>query len=230
VRLCYRATDPVWTEVQGAGDLVDLREHVRRLCLAAREIAEFPQSDGWDDVAHHLRQAYALTDLFADTDIDGASMWCGPVADYEAVNGELAAKHLAATIVFTFVWTAWECLIESMSSGAVGKGAKGRDLVASLAKGGMPFLRSVIFSALALDHADVNFGHRDMRRMLELASLPGIAAEYLRQFRNRVIHGDVQQPEPGDWGDGSAFQVDQDPHLRRFHTNTRLTLLLIQVL
>lgn len=230
VRVRYRATDAVWGDVEGNGNLIDLREHVRRMCVAAREIGQFAQGDGWGDVAHNLRLAYALTDLFADTDVDGLSMWCNPVADYESADSELAAKHLAATIVFTFVWTAWESLIDVMGAGVVGKGAKGRDIVVRLASGEMPHFRAVLFNAFALDYGQVDFAHRDMRRLLDMGSLPGIAAEYLRQFRNRVIHGDVQKPEPGDWGDSSKYRADEDPHLRRFHTNIRLLLLLLQII
>lgn len=157
-------------------------------------------------------------------------MWCSPVADYESVNTELTEKYLAATIVFTFAWTAFECAVDTMTAGGrVGRGAKGRDLVASVATGRMPHLRATLLKTLELDR-DADFGHRDMRRMLSKGSIPGIAAEYLRQFRNRLIHGDLPKPEPQDWGERSEYVADQDPHLRRFHANTRLLLLLLQTL
>jgi hypothetical protein len=228
----YSATDPVWNDVNPQGNMVDLREHVRRLCLAAGELSLHPLGAGWDDVAHNLRLAYSLVDVFAETDVDGASMWCSPVAEYESTNGELTEKHLAATVVFTFAWTAYECAVELMmapTSRWVGRGAMGRDLLATISAP-VPFLRSVLLQAAELDHAGTNFSHPDMRRLLHRGSVPGIAGEYLRQFRNRLIHGKLPKPEPQDWGEPTEYIIDQDPHVRRFHANIRLVLLLLQAL
>ncbi|MEA3017995.1 MAG: hypothetical protein QOI38_2717 [Sphingomonadales bacterium] len=233
IRMRYSATDPVWADVEPDPFLVDLREHVRRLCVAAHEMATHPLGDRWDEVAHNLRLAYSLVDVFAETDVDGASMWCSPVADYESANGELTEKHLAATIVFTFVWTAYECAVEALAaplSRRAGRGAKGRDLVAAVSMPHLPFLRIVLLNAAEFDRDSTDFSHPDMRRMLQRGSIPGIAGEHLRQFRNRLIHGDLPKPEPEDWGDRSEYVVDEDPHLRRFHANIRLVLLLLQTL
>lgn len=233
VRMRYSATDPVWAGVDTESKMVGLREHIRRLCIAANEMAIHPLGDGWDNVAHNLKLAYSLVDVFAETDVDGASMLCRPVAEYESANVELTEKHLAATVVFTFVWTAYECAVELMMGpkcGKSGRGAKGRELVAAAEGGRIPFLRPVLLQAAELDRGEVDFTHPEMCRMLRRGSLAGIAGEYLRQFRNRIIHGDIPKPEPRNWGDHSEYVMDEDPHLRRFHANIRLVLLLIQVL
>ncbi len=53
---------------------------------------------------------------------------------------------------------------------------------------------------------------------------------HLRQFRNAVTHGDLPKPEPEDWGERSEYRVDDDPAIRQFAPNIRLTLVLIQIL
>ncbi len=156
-------------------------------------------------------------------------MWCNPAAEYESMNSEVTEKHLAGTVVFTFTWTAWECLIDQLSAGG-GKGAQGREIIASVGGGEMPYLDKALHAALKLDQQHVDFKHRDMRRMVSLGSKSGIAAEYLRQFRNRMIHGDISKPEPEDWGANTHYAVDEDPALRRFHANVRLLLLLLQIM
>ena len=226
----YNATDAVWHDIEGDGFLVPLREHVRRLCTACLEIAPEARRGDWDAVAHNLKLAYSLNDLSADTDIDGAGMWCSPVADYDSVDSEVTAKHLAATIVFTFVWSAYERAVATVCPSKIGKGAKGRDMIVDLASCHMPHLRDTLFDALELDRSGTNFRHTDMRRMLKAGSVAGVAAEHLRQFRNRLIHGDMPRPEPGDWGDKSEYFPNRDCGLRRFHANIRLLLLLIQIL
>ena len=79
-------------------------------------------------------------------------MWCSPAADYEAADSEIAAKHLSAVIVFTLVWTTYECAVEMMTAdGGGGRGALGRDLVASAAPAHLPQLAEALSRALELD-------------------------------------------------------------------------------
>ena len=149
VRVLYSATDPTWSDVEDDGKLIELREHVRRLCFAVGEMSAPPYGDTvWAGVAENLALAYSLTDLFAETDMDGASLMCRPVAEYESVNSELTEKYLASTIVFTFVWTAYECAVDAIMPGTSGKGAKGRDLIVKVAEGRMPYMRKSLMKAL----------------------------------------------------------------------------------
>lgn len=224
----YLAVDPIWTKRSDPIGLVDLREHVRRLCRATYELGMLADA-GWADVSHNLKLAYSVTDVFANTDVDGTSGYCNAAADFEDADDELTEKHLAATIIFTFSWTAYECAVEATSPNRAGKGARGRDLVSS-SRRHLAHLRAVVFEAAGLSNGGTDFGRAEMRRMLSAGSLPGIAAEHLRQFRNRLIHGDLPKPPPRDWGEGSRWLMDADPHLRQFHANVRLVLLLIQLL
>ncbi|TCP64810.1 hypothetical protein [Sphingomonas sp. PP-CE-1G-424] len=228
VRMRYSAVDPVWNDVDEVDELVGLREHVRRLSRAMAELS-FRQAAAWNDVAYNLKLAYSVTDVFADTDMDGTSAYCRPAAEYEAADDEFTEKHLAATIIFSFAWTAYERAIEAVEPARAGRGAKGRDLASANTRH-LPYLRRTLLDAAALAGDGTDFGRREMRRMLALGSLPGVAAEHLRQFRNRLTHGDLRKPEPKDWGDESRWIVDEDPHLLQFHVNIRLVLLLIQLL
>ena len=230
------ATDAVWDDAAGDDGLVDLREHVRRLCMAVIELDQHPLGSGFDAVAHNLKLAYSLTAVSADTDIDGTSAWCRPAADYEAADEVLTEKYLAATIVFTFVWTAYERLVDASTKGPGGKGAKsgrgakGRDLAARIVRGHPPHLRRILLDALELDRGGIDFSEGGMSGMLRLGSMPGMAAEHLRQFRNRMAHGDLRKPEPRDWGKGRKSPDHEDADLRRFRANVRLLLLIIQLL
>lgn len=230
VRIEYRATDPLWGVDPAAEGLVSLREHVRRLCIAAHELSRMPLDGRWGDVAHNLELAHSLNDVFADTDIDDTSLWCSPAADYEAADSEVAAKHLSCVIVFTLVWTAYECAVDMLVSGGGGKGARGRDLIASREPSHVPHLRETLLAAMELDPRGTDHSNGGMRAMMKAGSVAGVAAEHLRQFRNRSIHGDLPKPDPTDWGPRAEYVADADPRLRRFQANTRLTLLLLQIL
>lgn len=230
VRVHFCATDPIWGDVEACTNLVDLREHVRLLCLATLEMAERPLPADWASVSYNLRLAYAVVDVFVDTDVDGASLWCNPVADFESADAEIASKHLAGTIVFTFIWNAYERAVNSLVSGRGGRGAMGRDLVAGAVFDRLPYMGAMLAAALEQDPSGTDFTAPDMRRMVRLGSLAGISAEHLRQFRNRLTHGQVVKPEPEDWGMDSDYVADHDPGLRRFHANIRLLLSVLQIL
>jgi hypothetical protein len=234
VKIRYTAVDPIWKDVDVPDGLLNLHDHLKRLCRVTHEIGMGPFGAGWEAVSANLHLACSLTDVFADTDIDGTSMWCGPAADYEDANSEVAVKHLAGLIVFSLVWTAYECAIEALDQSPAKfspKGARGRDLLSLIARDRpFPFLRAVLSEALGIVPGSTDFTHPDMRRLVRTGHWAGIGGEHLRQFRNRVMHGQVRKPEPEDWGSRSEYVADRDPALRQFHVNIRLTSLLIQIL
>ncbi len=112
------------------------------------------------------------------------------------------------------------------------KGARGRDLIFRvIGDKHFPCLRNAVLAALDVGSGQcLNFTTREMRRMLAAGSLAGLAAEYLREFRNALVHGALRQPMPRDWGKDSNYVADNEPAIRQFHANIRVTLLLIQVL
>jgi hypothetical protein len=236
VEIRYRALDPVWRhKPEHVDGMIPLREHMTRLCLLADELSHWGSSGDWHGVSENLHLAASLNDLSADTDIDGTSMWCGSAAEFEDANSEVAEKHLAGVIIFSLVWAAYELAVE-IASEPFGmkqpKGARGRELLVQLlGDKHFPHLRSAVLAAFELyGGRGINLSTREMRRMIAMGSLAGIGAEHLREFRNAVAHGAMIKPLPEDWGDKSEYCPDEDPAIRQFHVNTRIALLLIQIL
>lgn len=230
----FSAMDPIWNATtSNASGLVPLRRHMQGLGSLIIRLDQ--QWEGGAAIFEQLRLAYSLTEVSADTDINEDSFWCGHAADYEDVSSELAAKHLAGTIVFNLVWTAYEAAVEEASNRDLRnhpKGAAGRDLLRELfGHRPMPGLRSSLLDALELHPHDLkSIKGPEVKAALSTGCWASLAAEHLRRFRNASVHGDITLPEPEDWGRTSKYVVDQDPAIRRFGAHIRLTLLLIQAL
>ena len=236
VEVRYMALDPVWREEpKQEGGMIPLRTHMSRLCLAANELLQRGSAAEWYGVSQHLHLAASLNDLSADTDLDGAGAYCRPAAEFDEANTEVAEKYLAGFIVFNLAWAAYEGAVEIVSEPfgmKQPKGARGRDLLVQLfGDKRFPHLRTAVLEAFELRNSSCGaFNTAEMRRMIATGSMAGIGAEHLRGFRNAVAHGDIAKPMPGDWGDNSRYCADNDPHIRKFHANTRIALLLTQML
>jgi hypothetical protein len=236
VEVRYRALDPIWlAQPQETCGMVPLREHVLRLCEIAEELSCRGHSNDWSAVSESLHLAASLEDLSANTDVQNTSFMCGSAAEFDDANSEVAAKFVAGAIVFNLVWAAYEWTVE-IASEPFGmkqpKGARGRDLLVQLlGDKHFPYLRGVVLEALDLSSGKcVDFSTHEMRRLIAAGSMAGIGAEHLRKFRNALAHGALRKPTPQDWGPNSEYVADNDPAIRNFHANTRLTLLLIQIL
>ena len=232
-----RALDPVWCDrpKQAGETMIPLREHVKRLCVAAEEHSRWMSSAGWRAVSENLHLTASLSDMSADTDLSSDSFWCGPAADFQDADSDVAEKHLAGIIVFNLVWTAYECSVEIASkpfSMKQPKGARGRDLLVQLFENKQfPHLHRAVHDAFDVRNGPgANFRTPEMRRMIATGSMVGIGAEHLREFRNAVVHGNVTKPVPEDWGINSTYDANNDPAIRQFHFNIRITLILIQIL
>lgn len=94
----------------------------------------------------------------------------------------------------------------------------------------LAFLKRILLEAFELNLHDINHDQPDLRRYVQTGNRPGIAAEHLRQFRNRLIHGDLQFALPDEWDADRHARLNEQPELRRSHCNIRLTLMLIQLL
>lgn len=227
----YSALDPIWQgRISQPDGMIPLRDHMMRLCGVAEQLSHSRHAD-CQAVAENLHLAASLRDISVDTDVYGDSFMCGAAADFDEAHSEVAAKYLAGVIVFNHAWSAYEWTIQIASSAPGikhGKGARGRDLAFRiLGDRHFPYLRAAVFDAL--DRSPL-VNTTEMRRMLAAGALAGVAAEHLREFRNAVAHGALEKPFPGDWGAKSEYVANDDPAIRQFHANARLTLLLIQIL
>ena len=232
VTVRYRALDPVWRETSDSHTMVPLREHIMRLRSVAFDLA-----CEWQVVGEHLRLAASLEDISVNTDLDNDGMWCGPAADFEDANSEVAAKFVAGSIVFNLVWAAYEAAVDGASGDFVerqpwGRGAKGREILRILGKNNhFPHLRQTVFDAFMRGHGhEKDVLGKDMRRVLKEWNIAAIGAERLRCFRNALVHGDIGKPEPKDWGAKSTYSADNDPDIGQFHDSIRIALILIQIL
>lgn len=230
----YRALDSIWRDGDEASGMVNLREHVTRLCLTANELGGRSRASAWRAVSENLMMAASLTDLSADTDLQNSTMMCGLAAEYEDVNSQLTEKHLAGVIVTTLVWTAYEAAVEAVA-GVQHKrrpwGALGRDtILATVGTQDFPHLRRTVLSAIAIAQAPPQFTSPEAKQALNEGAWAALGAEHMRQFRNAMIHGSIGKPEPRDWGEHSEYIIDQDPAIMQFEANIRLLLLLIQIL
>ena len=236
--ISYRALDPVWQDKSsGTGGMILLQEHIKRLHTVANEMLYRGESDKWQIVSEHLSLAASLLDLSVDTDIYNTGMWCRPAAEFDEANCEVAAKYVASVSVFNLVWTAYEATVIAASEGIdvnlpESKGARGRELLKKdMVDKHFPCLRQVVFSAIELRQGfEIDYGSKGMRCLIKKGYIAAIGAEHLRCFRNAVVHGEIRQPMPDDWGELSKYIADNDPALRQFHFNIRITLLLIQIL
>ncbi|MDE0711378.1 MAG: hypothetical protein OXH60_04495 [Rhodospirillales bacterium] len=237
VKVKYRALDPIWrNNTADSGGMIPLREHVKRMCTVANYLSHLGTANELQTIAESLHLAASLDDLFADTDLDGSSLYCRPAADFEEANSEVAAKYIASVIVFNFVWIAYEAAVEVASTRAenkkrLGKGARGRDiLLRIMGDKCFPYLRESVIEAINLSASSaIEHNNDEMLRLFSVRATAAIAAEHLRCFRNAVTHGTVK-PDPEDWGDESRYCADEDPALRQFHVNIRITLILIQLI
>jgi hypothetical protein len=226
-----RALDSLWGAADGAG-LAPLREHIVRLCLAADTIERGSGSASWAAISGNLHMAASLTDIGADTDLRGGSFMCGSAADYEDALSEITRKHLAGVIVFNLCWSAYEGAVGIASSHLEmrqPKGARGRELLRGVGPHCLPHLQTCLRSS-----SDFAVGGdpelAEFRSLLVSGEIAAAAAEFLRCFRNRVVHGALGQPEPEDWGRHTDYAVDADPVIVRFRHHIRLVLLLTQFL
>jgi hypothetical protein len=179
-KLTYKALDPVWQDIPSHSSLISLHDHVVRLCLTIGELARGSSQSSWSAVMANLHQAASLEDLFAETDIQHTSWMCSPAAAYEAVNREVAEKHLAGILIFNLVWTAYECAIEAAHGalGSTGKGARGREwFLSRFGDKPFPLLRECVLSAVGATHHPTDFGRADMRRAIAASAWAAIGAE-----------------------------------------------------
>ncbi len=234
-----RALDPIWRErSEPVLTMVPLREHIIRLSsvvveLQSEQTAHFGP---WEMVSENLRLAASLRDISADTDVDGNSYMCSSAAVFDEANSEVAEKYLAGVIVFNLIWIAYEGAVKMANEHfrckkINGKGALGRVLLTDhFGDAHFPHLRNILYEASDILGTLRLTSNANDKKLIASGSLASIGAEHLRKFRNAVTHGDLVKPLPKDWGEESKYSANDDPSIKQFHINSRLTLILIQIL
>ena len=227
------ALDAIWLKRVDPTGLIELHDHMVRLCMVCNELAE-RYSPPWAPVYENLLLAASLTDISADTDLQNTTFMCRPAAEYEAVHSQLTEKHVAGMIVTSFVWTAYECAVEAVAGKSASrrpKGALGRNLLFNqFGDHPFPYLRDCVLRAIGVTLVPPPFSSEIAKTILAEGAWAAIGAEQLREFRNAMIHGKLRKPEPRNWGDEPVSEYANDPSIMQFEPNVRLILLLIQIL
>lgn len=227
------ALDAIWLKRVEPTGLIELHDHMVRLCMVCNELAE-RYSPPWAPVYENLLLASSLTDISADTDLQNTTIMCRPAAEYEAVHSQLTEKHVAGMIVTSFVWTAYECAVEAVAGESESrrpKGALGRNLLLDqFGDHPFPHLRDCVLRAIGVTLVPPPFSSETAKTILAEGAWAAIGAEHLREFRNAMIHGKLRKPEPRNWGDEPVSAYANDPSIMQFEPNVRLILLLIQIL
>lgn len=239
--LRFRATDPAFKQtVCSCGRpecrtqlLLPLRQHISALMKGifglgmAGLLPDGPEA--WPGVVYDLQLAGSLEDVFADPSfIDESDAWayCEPAWESDEEHREAASKYLAATVIFNFVWSAYESSIQELpfvrkpKDSVAGHGRKILDVPAIVAAD-VPMLETIYRST-----------HRFCRRLPQIReqldkadtqyhSLVARSAELARMFRNHMVHGADPRPEAIEEGEQAC---------QRIYAVTRVTLILIQLL
>lgn len=215
--------------------MISLRDHIKRLLSVSHSLTPWAS---YSSISENLHLALSLDALRANTDIYCTSPWCRVASEFDEVNNELMARYLGGIHIFRHVWITYEVAIKMASTASElkkygnSKGALGREVILRMmAHRSFPHLCRVLSEALEFHHGEKNKDRTNrLCQLIAKRCLAPIGSEHLRLFRNAVVHGDIPPPHPEDWGEASTYYPENDTHIRQLHTNTRLALILIQML
>lgn len=211
-----------------------LPSHIRKLRRVLRAFSAEGHRVGApyvEGVAASLAIAGSLYDLKADTAIDDSSIsWCGSAMDYADAESLIAARYLAATIMFNFVWMALEEAISVATPPFKGTpGARGRHVFAQGIETRLDLDKCLKLTwSLTEASGDMSNDLDVLREIFPGSPREETAFELVRRIRNAFAHGDLKPPAPQDWGQGTT--TPPSPEVDRFFAATRLALLLIAML
>ena len=176
-----------------------------------------------DPPAHGVKFARRFTPAYVD---DGESAtYCSSAFQYDEAQRELSSKYIAALIMFTFIWNAYEAAAEKATGGLFTRDkipVRARRLLqqrAGYAATMVGLAGSHQFAPRVCCHdEDLAAQIAASEREHQLTVVPA-AAELARLFRNHLVHGAERPPT-------SPEAVTT----HRLYAMTRLILLLIQAL
>ena len=213
--------------LSGNRSLVSLRTHALRLLRIFADLANNGQNNKWEEVYARLHSAVSLTSIGVNSDLHEDGFYCG-AADHEEAISRVRSHFLAGTLVFQFAWNAFE---------AAGKALSEKENTVStqairhkLAEGGyrpMYGFEETVLDAHRVGNRYIDINHCAYRESIAEGNYLCVAAEQLRQFRNGILHGEIQAMVPLDWGPESKDQTHED-QTELFHTHIRLVLFLLQ--
>ncbi|MCY4189966.1 MAG: hypothetical protein OXD42_01315 [Rhodospirillaceae bacterium] len=211
--------------------LVSLRAHLTRLARLFGTLGATTDDEHWSGCWSNIHMAAALQGMEIDTDIHGDAMWCGPASDFESAKSEVVGRFVAGRLTFEMVFHAYEILGQYLCKKTRSATSQeiSRRLMADERHQPLSGLRCTAIEAIR--HLPVAFDSatNDARRAIAKGSWIGLGAENIRQFRNALVHGKLQVPDPLDWGKNAEDRT-ADEQSELFRWQIRLCLMLIQIM
>lgn len=231
--------DALWecrTKVSDGAYLAPLRSHALRVLQVISSLSGGGgDSSAWDGVYHNLHQALSLQSVGLYTDVFNDSMMCSSSRDYDNAMSDMKERFVAGQLVFQGAWNAFEIAGEAL----FGHGQKPTSQAVrhKLERfGHQPIfgLKEAMFEAHSQACIYIDTQARPFKEAIASASELAIAAELLRQFRNGMLHGRIENMIPHEYAYG-AQSVDLmsgtlAAQTELFHAQTRLVLLLLQAI
>lgn len=219
------------TQISDHVFLAPLRTHALRVLRVLGSLSNGGgRSPVWDGVYTNLHTAVSLRSLGLYIDVHGDSVMCGAAADHDDAMSRVKERFVAGQLVFQGAWNALELAGESLFFPR--KKVTTQSLRHQLAKGGYrPIfgLREALFDAHRSAGEYIDTGHVAYREALASGNHLCVAAEQLRQFRNGILHGKIENMVPWDWGLNSKDET-HEYQTELFHTQTRLVFFLLQAI
>lgn len=208
--------------------LVSLWVHALRLLRILADLAYQGQSDKWEAVYIHLHSAVSIESIGVNSDIHGDVSYCRSAAEHDDAMSRVKSHFRGGALVFQCVWNAFENAGKALSKKE--NSASTQAIRHKLAKCGyrpMYGFEETVLDAHRTGNRYMDINHRAYRESIASGSYLCVAAEQLRQFRNGILHGEIQAMTPLNWGSGSKDQTHED-QTELFHTHIRLVLFLLQ--
>ena len=210
--------------------LTPLRTHTLRLLRVLGNLADNRAHPAWHGVYVNLHTAASLQSIELYTDVHGEGLMCSSMADYDNAVSRVKERFVAGKLVFQGAWNSFEIAGNTLFNGP--KKATTQAVRHELAKSGhKPFfgLQESLFEAHRYVATYIDTKHTAYREAIASGNHLCIAAELLRQFRNGILHGNIQDLAPEDWGPMSKDKT-HELQTELFHTQIRLVLFLLQAI
>ncbi|MEM1049411.1 MAG: hypothetical protein AAGL24_24880 [Pseudomonadota bacterium] len=211
--------------------LVFLEVHLCRLTSLFARIESSTYDEIWNGCYSNLHTAASIKGIDVNTDINDDSAWCGAASDYESAKSDVVGSFIAGRLTFEMVFHAYEVLGQSYCGQLKSVTAQqiSRKLIVHEDYRPLLGFSHIVNEAIRLSPQGFNLKTQDAHHAIAQGSWIGLGAENLRQFRNALVHGRLQAPEPLDWGKDAKDSTASDQS-EIFRSQIRLCLMLIQIM
>ncbi len=232
--------DALWacrTMVSDGAYLASLRAHALRVLRVISSLSGGGgNSSAWDGVYHNLHQALSLQRIGLYTDVFNDSTMCSSAGAHDDAISKMKERFVAGQLVFHGAWNAFEIAgktlfpqeRERVSTTAV------RHKLERFSFQPCYGLKEAMHEAHRTAKACVNSREKPFKEAIASGSDLAISAELLRQFRNGMLHGKIENMIPHEYDYGAQSDDLMSGTLAAqtelFHAQIRLVLFLLQAI